>query len=374
MLRTIWVAPYTTTTEDFGTFQRISKDQTAQHSTFFYGPLTDNIYKELARDTGSNRNGFRIIRRVLDHMNVYNFAPSKELSEILVKECIAGRWPRLLCKVIDYATKKEASLSHSQWISVITFLRYNKELFFEGAKLIDVALKRGAVPEWELFQPHVSKFTKHFMPNEATSLVKKARDAINRYYKSQEEKTAKICALTSKYLNCLVTFNEYDYAQEYLNNLIITENYGEDAIDVALKFFEDLKDPSRALNFFKTVINKEGFIYTSRFIVSSLRMCTHLGKGGIPIVNVIKEQMLAEAPLCSPFAINMVVVSYAYSEEWSMLYDFVGTCMANKVEFNRYTPATIRKVLEKCLEPQRKMRLMEMANKIEEGLQKTEAR
>ncbi|OMJ90692.1 hypothetical protein SteCoe_6865 [Stentor coeruleus] len=374
MLRTIWIAPYTISNDDFGTFQRITKSKIDQHSPFFYGPLTDNIYRELALETGENRSGFRMIRKIVDHMSFHDFIPSKELSETLIKESIAGRWPRLLHTIVEYVTKKEVSISHSQWISIITFLRYNKDLFFEGAKLFDVALKYGAAPEWELFQPYVSKFSKHYMTGEAASLVKKARDGVNRYYKSQEEKTAKICSLTSKFLSCLMSFNEFDFAQEHLDSLIVSENYSEDSIEVALKFYEDLKDPQRALDFFNKVVNKDGFVYTSRFVVSTLKMCTHLGKGGMQIVNEIKDKILTELQLCSPFAINMIIVTYSYSEEWSIIHDFLSSCISSRVEFNRYTPATIRKTVEKCLEPLKKSKLLEIANKIEDTFHKTEAR
>ena len=202
------------------------------------------------------------------------------------------------------------------------------------------------------------------MIDEAEDLFTKAREALEKKLKNSEDKSLKVSNLIIKYLKTLYPFNLQAYGLFNLINLAKTETLTEDSIEAGFKLFEEVKDASNAVNFYKAVINKDGFFYSPRFIAAALRMCSQLGPKAIQIVDSLKDLILSNKDLGTPFSLNMIIVSYSNGDDWGKLTDFLNKAIKSQMTFNKYTLPTIQKMLERCLQPNQKNKILDLARKI----------
>lgn len=360
LLRNIIVSPYTKNDLDFGTYKRMTVERDGEHSPFFYGPMTDEIYLNLVNGAGNDKHGIKIIRRVLDHMYINNHTPSPVLVENIIDQCIAGKWPEALFKTVSYATNKKVSINPSVWGEVTAYFRFCLDYFESGLKIIDMAIKSN-VFDWEVIEPYIKKYLKHKMIKESDALFKKFKDSASKHYKKSEENSPKISNLVSKYLSALWNSSLSNHAYRYYLNYFQTENFSEDSIIIGFKYFEEAKRVTDGINFFRKVIEKDGFYYTPLFVAAALRMCVKFGNEGIFIVDILKDAIIVNNSLASPFSLNMIIVCYSYSENWIKLMDFMSRAINSKLNFNKYTLPTLQKLLEGCLEPGIKRKILEYA-------------
>ena len=364
ILRTIWISPYTITKVDFGTFKRLTKPKKeGVHSPFFYGKLSDKNYLAIVENTGDEYFGIKLIRKVLDHMNAFQHTPSLELTQTIIEECITGKWPEALFKAVSYSQSKGVVLTSANWIEIISYYRYCLDYFQTGLDCLKLAFEKNE-PEWNLIEHYILKYLKHKMIDEAEDLFTKAREALEKKLKNSEDKSLKVSNLIIKYLKTLYPFNLQAYGLFNLINLAKTETLTEDSIEAGFKLFEEVKDTSNAVNFYKAVINKDGFFYSPRFIAAALRMCSQLGPKAIQIVDSLKDLILSNKDLGTPFSLNMIIVSYSNGDDWGKLTDFLNKAIKSQMTFNKYTLPTIQKMLERCLQPNQKNKILDLARKI----------
>ena len=365
VLRTIWVIPFTKTTTDFGVYQRITKEVEGSHSPFFYGPLTSEIYTEMIREVGSDKKGIKVIRKVIDHMSANAHVPSLPLVQAIVKECINGRWPEALFKVLSYSQNKGVALGNSTWMDAITFYRYSLEFFNTGVKCIELALKNKATADWDLIELYVIKYFKHDMPNDAENLVKRIREEIPKQAKDEAERSKRVAEFVLRLLKGLLRLEEKNYATEYFREYLAAEKSSEDAIEVGFKYFEEAKNSTRALEFYRNIVKSEKFVYTPKFVASALRMSTEMGKDDAYIVTNLRDAILQNSDLASPFAINMIIISFGNKGDWEKLADFLLKVKANGLPMNKYTVPTVKKIIKECYVPMSKGKIVQLLEEIE---------
>ena len=372
LVRTVWIQPLTKTSVDFGEFKRITKDQVGQHSPFIYGPLADSLYQDLALAVGNEKVGIRLIRRVLDHMAAHNHTPTKELVQILIEECILGKWPRALFTTITYTAKKDVSLPHKVWVSVLNYFRFNQDFCNRHIEVLDIAFKHGALPTFDTIQLYISRSLNlldqgiNDNTSSPTMLIDKLKEQIQQVYQIPVERSEKICDLSLKYSKYLISIDEIKIANEYINNFLEQESFSLDAIETTFKFHEELKDSFKALKVYRKIVNSPSFIHTPKIIVAILRMCSVIGEPSFDIVKSIEDLILTDKKLCTPFAINTIIISYAMSTKWDNIMDFMSKCLPLDMTFNKYTGPTIRKLCGECPDLMIKSKLMEQAAKVDE--------
>ena len=218
--------------------------------------------------------------------------------------------------------------------------------------------------EWELIEWYVAKYLKHEIVKTPADLVEKMKAAIIKQNKNLNERQEKMATFCYKYVKCLLKFGESIPALEFFMKYLREEDMNEYAIDAGFKFFEEKKDPISAVSFFKEVVGKNGFVYSPKFVANALRMCTQFGVSGITIVESLKDAIFNNHELSSPFAINMIIVSYGNAESWDKLHEFVSKVKKSGYKVNKYTAPTIKKFTEKCYNPLYKGKIIEIANSL----------
>jgi hypothetical protein len=369
ILRSIWSKPLTPADDDFGDIQRITKEGTIKHSPFIYGPLNNQIYCDLVQGVGDVETGVRLIRRVLDHMAHYNHIPSQDLVMHLVEECISGKWPRALYTVITYSCKQNATIPHRVWVTVLNYYRYNQEFFYRIQEILSLALKNGANPCFELIHLYIDKFFMSIDRPDANDdlshelLLKMIKDAIITNSSTPEEKSEKLSNFTTNYLKFLISIREVKEAHKMVMKILEEENYSLESIEVCFKAQEELKDSFKALRLYKMITAHPNFVYTPKIIVAILRMCSVLGESALEIITEIQDLIVKDKKLCTPFAVNTIIIAYSVTKKWDNVVDFMSNVFHNNVEFNRYTGPTIRKMIENCHDNYLKAKLSEQAAK-----------
>lgn len=376
IIRTIWINPLSETSLDFGEFKRLVKDETSKHSPFVYGPLSEEVYLWLVNGIGIEKVGIKLVRRVLDHMSLHNHAPSLELVQSIIDECITGKWPNTLFVAIKYFASKNIKLDHKLWVSIVNFFRFNQEYCFRLFEVLDVAFKHGASPSFDIIQIYIKKSQNladqkiQTSITKPTTLLNKLKEQINIVYPSSYDRSEKYSELMYKYCVYLITLKEKKLAYETMNKYLEEQNFSLDSIEAALKFHEELKDSFKAMKTHKIIVSSPGFIYTPKIIVAMLRMCSVFGEPFFGIVDEIIEIVLNDKRLCTPFAVNAIVVCCSVSLKWNELSDILGKFLKVENAFNKYSAPTIKKFCLECDNPYMRGRIMEQVSLIENKLNK----
>lgn len=348
IIRTIWANPYMKNAPDFGTFKRISKEAEGKHSPFIYGPLSEKTYIALAEGVGNERPGIKIVRRILDHMNVNDHTPSNELLKVLVNESIKGKWPEILLRILQYSHRKGVTVDHAIWMDAISYYRYCLNFFETGLQCIELALKNNVRADWDLIELYANKYLKHEMVPPVELLVKNVKSAMVKQAKNTQDYPQRLFDFNQKFFKCLVRYEEEKKATQYLLEYAKDEKYSEVSIEMGFKHFEEVKDARNSGEFFKQVVAKEGFVYTPKFIAEALRMCSAMKGEASNIVLILRDVILADNLLSSPFSINMIIMNFGYTEDWDKLYQFLLKIKDSKMQINKFTVPTAKKVIAAC--------------------------
>ena len=377
IMRSIWSLPLTKCNEDFGEIQRITKEGVIRHSPFFYGPLNDDFYCDLLRGVGDYNTGIRLVRRVVDHAAHYNHVPSIDMINTIIDECMAGKWPRAMYTAIQYSCKQNVEIPNKIWISVLNFFRFYGDFYYMVDEILTLALENGATPCFELIHLYVARSYENIDEKGPdgemahVKLLKKMKDSIVTLYPSKEERLQKTSDLMLKYIKFLISINETKEANEVIQKYIEEDNYSLESIEVCFKAYEEIKDPFKATRIYKQITNHPNFIFTPKIVVAILRMCSVLGKSAEEIIKDIEDLIIKDKNLCTPFAVNTIIISHSVADNFDSVIHFMGKCFQYKIPLNKFTGPTIRKMSETCTNESIKSKLFEQAAKADMELGKT---
>lgn len=376
IIRSIWIRPISETSLDFGEFHRLVKDETAKHSPFIYGPLNEEIYLWLASGIGIEKVGVKLIKRILDHMSIHNHTPSLELAQCIIDECITGKWPNTLFSALKYFSVKELKFHHKVWVSIVNYFRFNKVYCFKYFEILDMAFKHGALPTFDIMQIYIKKSQNLADQKIVTSITKpitllnKLKEQIDIEYPSTIQRSEKYSELVYKFCLYLISINEKRMAYDQMNSFLNEQNFSFDSIEVALKFHEELKDSFKAMKTHKAIVTHPQFVYTPKIVVAMLRMCSVFGEPFYGVVDEIIEQVLVDKKLCTPFAVNTIIVCCSVSMKWNELSDYLTKFMKIENAFNKYTAPTLKKFIMECDNPSMRSKIMEQVSLIENKVNK----
>ena len=90
-----------------------------------------------------------------------------------------------------------------------------------------------------------------------------------------------------------------------------------------------------------------------------------MGKDDAYIVTNLRDAILQNSDLASPFAINMIIISFGNKGDWEKLADFLLKVKANGLPMNKYTVPTVKKIIKECYVPMSKGKIVQLLEEIE---------
>lgn len=358
LLRSILIHPVTEVKASYGKYKRISKDMEVDYSPFFYGPFTDTTYLSLVKGAGSAENGIRVIRRVVDHMASFNYVPSPELVDVVVKECIEGAWPRALLSFVEYSMGKKVNILESTWCEIIQFYRSTYGYFEEATQLLQKALDSGVEPSFNLGKPIIKKYLKHKLIADAERYFKLLKEYSTKKITTHDQTQFKaqyaerIGKLYADYLNYILEIDlvleSQQIYQDYLSENAVKIDI---ALEACAKFIERLNSSEDGKKFVNLVISDEKVVRSPKLIASTLRLCLKLGKEGVTMAEEIKKMIDIDRGLYSAVTGNIFIMIYGKAQMWSELNRYIRKLNDEGFYLNKFTKNTLVRQIDSCYDP-----------------------
>ena len=367
-LRTIWISPFTEVSEDFGEFRRITKDETTKVSPFFCGHFNDVMYTSLIKGAGGVKTGVKIIRKVVDHIAAQQHLPGGELSQAIVDECIAGKWPNTMLVFLKYCHGKQVKVPLEVWSSAIRNLRFTNGYFDSAMECVDLAIENQKTPSWNLIEPLVNKYLKHEMNKEAEELVQKVKNAFPKSLKigasSKEEVSKFNASLYQNYLEALVNNNQKTKAIKIAEQFIENNPKTEETVMLGFDFYEKLGDSSQGKEYYNQVISDKKIQFTAKMVAGALKMALKLGKDATTITEEQETVVFTRKDLYTPFATNLIIMTYGKYRQWDKLLRVLQRLRDSDFRVNKFAKPAVDKQIKRCLEPLFKRKMNEALSAI----------
>ncbi|CAG9334132.1 unnamed protein product [Blepharisma stoltei] len=372
IFRTILISSISENKGYFGKFQRITKNEEGEFNPFFYGEFSEEFCKNMIKGIGKTAPGVRVIRRVIDHLAAYDIEPSTELVNLIVEESVQGRWPKVLLTTLEYAVKKRTKIPLETWSKAIKFFRFCSEHFDKASICINLAIKTGVDPDYDLIEPLVAKNLKHGRIEEAKDLVSMLRkEILNRNRVNailvREEQAKKTVEVMKKFINTLLDARKPKPAHEYYDEYIrdpytnkISESY-----EIGFKLYQDIGDVRDGIWLYEFIKEDKKFEWNQKLVTSLLKMVNEFGKPALEAAIDKAQQIFVNKELYSTFALNLLITYFGRHEVWDQLQAIVLKLLETKSEVNKYTKLTLERQIEKCLNPAYKRQILDKVKLIE---------
>jgi hypothetical protein len=277
---------------------------------------------------------------------------------------------------VQYSCKNNVVIPEKVWVSILNFFRFYEDFYYKADELLTLALENGATPCFELIYLYVAKSyesvddssTMVSMTHE--QLLTKMKNAIITKYPSKEERQKKTSDLMLKHIKFLISINETKEANDIILKYLEEDNFSLESIEVCFKAYEEIKDSFKATRIYKQITTHPNFIFTPKIVVAILRMCSVIGKAAEEIIQDIENLIIKDKNLCTPYAVNTIIISHSVAEDFDSVIHFISKCFQFKIPMNKYTGPTLRKMAEKCLDEGLTSKMFELAAKVDMELGK----